>query len=80
MRKTGKRTCRVIGTEQTLLTIRRNRGTNGSPGMPELHYKRRDRLRRQKGERFWRKRTISEVLVKRKEKLREKLILLPGIL
>ena len=44
--KTGNGTCQVIGTEQALLTIRRNRGTNGSPGMPEPHYKRRGRLRR----------------------------------
>ena len=43
-----------MGTEQALLTIRRNRGTNGSPGMPEFQYKRRGRLRR-KGANFWRK-------------------------
>ena len=41
MRKTGNRTCRVKGTEQALFTRRQNRGTNGSLGRPELHYKRK---------------------------------------
>ena len=27
--------------EQTLFSKRQNRGTNGSPGRPELHYKRK---------------------------------------
>ena len=31
----------MIGTEQALFTRRQNRGTNGSPGRPELHYKRK---------------------------------------
>ena len=43
-----------MGMEQALLTIRRNRGTNGSPGMPKFHYKRRGSLQR-KGVDFWRK-------------------------
>ena len=64
--KTGNRTCRVIGTEQALLTIRRNRGTNGSPGMPEFHYKRRGRLRRKKAEIFGEKK-ISVKFCKRRE-------------
>ena len=29
----------MIGTEQALFTRRQNRGTNSSPGRPELHYK-----------------------------------------
>ena len=32
MKKMGNRTYRVMGTEQALLTIRQNRGTNGSLG------------------------------------------------
>ena len=36
----------LLGTIHTLLTIRQNRGTNGSPRIPEFHYKRRERLQR----------------------------------
>jgi len=41
MRKTGNRTYRVIGTERALFARKQNRGTNGSSGRPELHYKRK---------------------------------------
>ena len=41
MRKRGNETYQVIGTEQALFTRRQNRGTNGSPRRPELHYKRK---------------------------------------
>ena len=68
----------MIGTEQTLFTRRQNRGTNGSPGRPELHYKRGGRLQRkggsEKGRRdfFLKKRLFSEVVVRRKKTLRGK--------
>ena len=79
MRKTGNGTYRVIGTEQALFIRRQNRGTNGSSGRPELHYKRKGRLQRKGGSEkerkrrdFLEKRTISKVVVKRKKTLREK--------
>ena len=31
----------MIGTGRALFARRQNRGTNGSPGRPELHYKRK---------------------------------------
>ena len=41
MRKTRNGTYRVIGTGRALFVRRQNRGTNGFPGRPELHYKRK---------------------------------------
>ena len=49
MRKTRNGTYRVIGTEQALFTRRRNRGTNGSLGRPELHYKRNGWVAKKRG-------------------------------
>ena len=77
MRKTGNRTCRVIGTEQALFT----EDKIGEPMVPlegqNFIIKGRVRLRRQSSEkerkkRFLEKRTISKVVVKRKKTLREK--------
>ena len=68
-----------MGTEQALLTIRRNRRTNGSPGMPEFHYKRRGRLRRKGREIFREKKTISKSFVKEGKTEGKLIILLPGI-
>ena len=69
----------MIGTEQTLFTRRQNRGTNDSPGRPELHYKRKgwvakkgQRKKREKRRDFLEKKTISKSVVKRKKTLREK--------
>ena len=56
MRKMGNGTNRVIGTEQALFTRRQNRGTNGSPGRPELHYKRKGWVAKKRGSEKERKR------------------------
>ena len=65
--------------ERALFNIIQNRGTNGSLGMLELHYKRKGRLQRKGGSEkerkrrdFLEKRIISKVVVKRKKTLREK--------
>ena len=55
-----------MGTVQALLTIRQNRGTNGFPGIPKYHYKKRERLRR-KGEDFWRGEKLLIKFCKRRE-------------
>ena len=56
MRKTGNETYRVIGTKQALFTRRQNRGTNGSPGRPKLHYKRKGWVAKKRGSEKERKR------------------------
>ena len=77
--KTGNRTYRVMGTEQALLTIRRNRGTNGSPGIPEFHHKRRGRLRRKGGD-FWEEKLSIKFFVKEEKTEGNFITLFPGIL
>ena len=49
MTKTGSGTYQVIGTGRVLFAKRQNRGTNGSPGRPELHYKRKGWVAKKKG-------------------------------
>ena len=67
-----------MGTIHALLTRGQNRGTNGSPGTPEYHYKKGGRSVK-KGENLER----GEPLIKfcQEEKTQRKLVkLLPGIL
>ena len=80
----------MMGAGHALFVKEQNRGTNGSPGNPEkLHYKRRGWVvkkgRERKKEKETQKRrnslgkTIRKIFAERKT-LREKRILLPGIL
>ena len=67
-----------MGTIHALLTRGQNRGTNGSLGTSEYHYKKGGRIMK-KVENFGSERTIDKFC--KKEKTQEKLItLLPGIL
>ena len=68
----------MIGTGRALFARRQKRGTNGSPGRPELHYKRKgwvakkgQQKKREKKKRFSREKTINKSVVKRKKTLRE---------
>ena len=68
----------MMGTIHALLTRGQNRGTNGSLGTPEYHYKKGERLRR-RAEIFG----VKELLIKilKEEKTQGILVtLLPGIL
>ena len=66
MRKTGNGTYRAIETKRALFARKQNRGTNGSPGRPELHYKRkgwvvkRRQQKQREKEEIFKKKTISK--------------------
>ena len=67
-----------MGTVHALLTRGQNRGTNGSPVIPEYRYKREGKVAK-KGRDFRSKRAIDKFC--KEEKTQEKLItLLPDIL